>query len=173
MKTRLSVLTLLIVSAVLLLTSCGKDGRDGKDGINGTNGLDAEVYYSPWFHPTWVGQTNDWYFDVADPAISQDIVEAGVILAYVSLPGDLYPAAVRQLPAYALGCNWDYLIPDYGQIEFMSDASAVPGSSDYYFRYILIPGNIPLKSTAGIKYNADELKKMSYLEVCKKFGIPE
>ncbi|MBK7028475.1 MAG: hypothetical protein IPH45_04375 [Bacteroidales bacterium] len=100
-------------------------------------------------------------------------MEAGVILAYTSLPGDLYPSAVRPLPAYAIGANWDFLIPDYGEIEFTSDALDRPGTTDYYFRFVIIPSNNSLKSTAAKEAFANELRQMSYLEVCKKYNIPE
>jgi len=170
MKTKLSILTLMAATSLLILSGCGEKGPAGRDGLDGN----ANVISSPWYTPnSWNGQTGDWYFDVSNSAISQDIVESGVILAYVSLPDDVYPAAVRPLPAYALGCNWDYLIPDYGEIEFLSDALTKPGTSGYSFRFILIPASQSLKSTAAGSYTAEELKKMSYLEVCRKFGIPE
>jgi hypothetical protein len=171
MKTNLIIPGFLLVASMLVFTSCGKEGPAGKDGVDGLN---ADVFYSVWYTPTiWNGQTGDWYFDVSNSAINQDIVEGGVILAYVSLPGDIYPAAVRSLPAYALGCNWDYLVPDYGKIEFLCDAINEPGTANHFFRFILIPGNIPVKSSGHVKYSREELKKMSYLEVCKAYGIPE
>ena len=176
MKAKLIFLTLFVATTVLTWSGCGKEGPAGRDGINGTNGLDgnANVISSPWYTPTaWNGQTGDWYFDVSNSAITQNIVEGGVILAYVSLPGDTYASAVRPIPAYALGSNWDFLIPDYGQIEFLNDALTKPGTTNYFFRFILIPASTSLKSTAGNTYSADELRKMSYIEVCKKFGIPE
>jgi hypothetical protein len=169
MKT--NVLALLAISVALFLsTGCGKEGPPGKDGRDGN----ANVIYSPWYTPNaWNGQTGDWYFDVANAAITEDIVETGVILAYMSVPDDLYPAAVRPLPAYAVGCNWDFLIPDYEQIEFTCDALTKPGTANHYFRFVIIPSNISLKSGNASPLSVEELRKMSYLEVCKRFGIPE
>jgi len=170
MKTKSLILAILASTVVIFWSGCVKEGPRGEDGRDGN----ANVIYSQWYTPTaWNGQTGDWYFQVSNPEISQDVVEAGVILAYVSLPGDIYPSAVRPLPAYALGANWDFLIPDYGQIEFTSDALDRPGTSNYYFRFVIIPSNISLKSTGSSATYAEELRKMSYLEVCKKFGIPE
>jgi hypothetical protein len=166
MKTTKSILLILVALTLFIWTGCAKEGPAGKDG-------NANVISSEWIHPTsWNGQTGDWYFDVSNSAINSSIVEQGVILAYVSLPGDIYPAAVRPLPSWALGSNWDFLIPDYGQIEFTSDALTIPGTTGYSFRYILIPANNFLKSTGSLSYS-EELRNMSYLEVCKKFGIPE
>ena len=168
---------LLILLSGLFLVNCegpvGPPGRDGYDGYDGNDGKDADVIYSDWYTPlTWMGQSGDWYFQVASASITESIVESGVILAYVSLPGDVYedPAPVRPLPAYAIGANWAFMIPDYGLIEFTSDALNVPGTSGYYFRFILIPSYNPaLKSTL----DKEALKTMPYKEVCKKFGIPE
>jgi hypothetical protein len=171
MKTsRNSFILILALSIPIFFSSCSKEGPAGRDGKDGN----ANVIYSQWYTPTaWNGQTGDWYFDVTNSEISQDVVEAGVVLAYVSLPGDIYASAVRPLPAYAIGANWDFLIPDYGQIEFTSDALTRPGTAGYYFRFVIIPSNISLKSSNSATPNADELRKMSYIEVCKKYGIPE
>lgn len=172
MKTR-SLLLALATLSILLFSSCGKEGPAGRDGEDGIDG-NANVIFSPWYTPnTWNGETGDWYFNVASNSISQDVVEAGVILAYTSLPGDIYDAAVRPLPAYAIGANWDFLIPDYGLIEFTSDALTMPGTNGYFFRFVIIPSNIALKSTAAKEEFRNQLQQMSYLEVCKKYNIPE
>ncbi len=175
MKISSFFLTLASLS-ILFFSACVKEGPAGRDGLDGEDGLDgnANVIYSQWYTPNaWNGETGDWYFQVASNSLSQDVVEAGVILAYTSLPGDLYPAAVRPLPAYAIGANWDFLIPDYGMIEFTSDAISQPGTNDYYFRFVVIPSNIALKSTAAKEEFKKQLLQMSYLEVCKKYNIPE
>jgi hypothetical protein len=179
---------LLLAVAGIFMVSCegpvGPPGRDGYDGNDGLDGLDgnANVIYSDWYVPnSWGGQTGDWFFQVASASITENIVESGVILAYVSLPGDVYgypdPQPVRPLPTYAIGANWSFLIPDYGLIEFTCDAASVPGTTDHYFRFILIPATNPALKSAlkskSIKDIKTELKNMPYSEVCKKFGIPE
>lgn len=157
----------------LIIAGCVSEGPMGPEGIPGRDG-NANVYYSNWYSPSqWNGQTGDWYFDVADNAITEDIVESGVILAYMSIPGDIYPNAVRPMPAYANGVNWDFLIPDYGTIEFTTDALNVPGTQNYLFRFVLIPSNIQLKAGSMKGTTIKELKAMSYREVCNKLGIPE
>ncbi len=173
---------LLIVITGLFFAGCvpdtieGPPGRDGQNGQNGRDGVNgnANVYYSDWISPTqWAGKTGDWYFDVNDPAITENIVEQGAILAYVSVPGDLYDLAVRPMPAYAIGANWEYIIPGPGTIEFLSDAIDLPGTVDYSFRYVLIPSNIRLKSASIDNVSIETLKSMTYKEVCAKFDIPE
>ena len=165
---------LILAFTALLFTSCGEDGPVGPPGQDGLDGLNAEVYYSEWFSPsTWSGVSGDWFFEAAAPDLTEDIVEGGVILAYVSLADDLYDGlAVRPLPAYAVGANWEYLIPDYGSIEFTTDMIDRPLTSENKFRFVAIPGNIPALKSGSIKSEQD-LRKMSYQEVCKLFGIPE
>lgn len=157
-----------------LFAGCVSEGPMGPEGPSGRDGLDTEIYYSPWYKPSgWNGKSGDWYFDVEDNAINEDIVEAGIILAYMSVPGDVYEYAVRPMPAYALGANWDFLIPDYGAIEFTSDAIDRPGTTGYLFRFVVIPSNIALKSASLKGITAKELKAMPYQEVINKLGIPE
>ena len=176
MKFKLISSMMLVASSLLLWTGCAKDGNTGPAGRDGN----ANVIASQWYTPAaWNGQTGDWYFDVTNTAITKDIVESGAILAYVSLPGDLYNGyAVRPLPAYAISANWDFLIPNdgntnYGQIEFTSDMVNMPGTAGYNFRFILIPSNIGLKSASLNTPTVSDLRKMSYQQVCKLYGIKE
>jgi hypothetical protein len=160
---------------MIFISGCSQEGPQGPPGEDGN----ADVTASPWYTPNaWEGSSGDWYFDIDNSAISQDIVESGAILAYVSLPGDLYnDLTVRPLPAYAIDANWDFLFPNdgqtYGTIEFTSDMVNMPGTSGYNFRFILIPASYILKSASLNSPGLNELKKMTYLEVCQFFNIAE
>ncbi len=175
MKFKTIILSLLIAIPTLLLTGCKNEGPQGPAGLDGN----ANVIASQWYTPTaWVGESGDWYFAISNAAITKDIVESGVVLAYVSLPGDVYDFAVRPLPAYAIDANWDFLLPNdgastYGAIEFTSNMTNKPGTTDYNFRFILIPSNVSLKSASLNASGISDLKKMPYQEVCKLFGIQE
>lgn len=86
----------------------------------------------------------------------------------------IYEAAVRPLPAYAVGANWNFLIPDYEIIEFTSDMISQPVTEGNNFRFIAIPGNTEsLKSASMGKMNEKVLRSMPYKDVCKLFNIPE
>jgi len=173
MKTKIRTLYLLAAFSTLVLAGCQNEGEQGPAG---NDGLDASVYYSQWITPTaWSGTPGDWYFDVNAPDLTEDIVENGVILAYVWLAGDIYDAtAVRPLPAYAVGANWSFLISEYERIEFTSDMNSKPLTAGNNFRFIAIPGNIPTLKSASLKNKSEsELRSMSYKEVCKLFNIPE
>ena len=168
MKTKINIICLFLAFSILVFTGC-KNGDDGLDG------LDATVYYSEWITPSaWLGTSGDWYFSVNAPDLTADIVERGVILAYASLEGDVYEAAVRPLPAFAVGANWDFLIPDYEMIEFTTDMTTQPFTTGNHFRFIAIPGNTEtLKSALLENFSEKELRSMSYKEVCELFNISE
>ena len=173
MKTGLRTLFLFAAVSAFIFAGCQKYGPQGPPGIDGQ---DATVYYSEWFSPTaWSGSSGDWYFAANAPDLTQDIVEGGVVLAYAWLAGDVYGgSSVRPLPAYAVGANWSFLIHQYGSIEFTSDMFAKPLTADNKFRFVAIPGTIhALKSGTPEHKSQQELKNMSYKEVCKLYNIPE
>ena len=173
MKTKIIISFLFVAFSTLVFTGCKNEGMQGPAGLDGQN---AAVYYSEWVTPSaWLGASGDWYFDVTAPDLTANIVENGVVLAYVWLAGDLYNAtSVRPLPAYAVGANWNFLIHQYGSIEFTSDMSLKPLTTGNKFRFIAIPGNIEtLKSASFKNINEAKLRSMSYKDVCKLFNIPE
>lgn len=173
MKTKIATIYLFAALFILVFTGCKNEGEQGPAGLDG---LDATVYYSQWITPSaWLGTSGDWYFDVNAPDLTEDIVENGVILAYVWLAGDIYDAtSVRPLPAYAVDANWSFLIHQYESIEFTSDMISKPLTTGNKFRFIAIPGNIETLKSASIKsINEPELKKMTYKEVCKFLNISE
>jgi hypothetical protein len=173
MKTRLIAMCLLTVFSAFIFSGCSKEGPQGPAGINGK---DATVYYSEWFSPSaWSGNAGDWYFAASAPDLTQDIVEGGVVLAYAWLAGDLYGGtSMRPLPCWAVGANWGFLIHEYGSIEFTCDLTAMPSTTGNKFRFIAIPGTIHAGKSATVgKKSVEELRSMSYGEVCKLYNIPE
>ena len=175
MKRTIKLIYLFVALSSIILVSCGEDGQDGLDGLDGRDGQDATVYYSEWFSPAeWSGQSGDWYFEANAPDLTEDIVEEGVILAYVWLDGDLYDAtSLRPLPAYAVGANWSFLIHQYGSIEFTCDMINLPATDGNLFRFIAIPGTVPALKSVSTRISEQELRNMSYQEVCRLFNIPE
>jgi len=165
MKHNFFLTLLALASFTILFNSCVED--------NNVTPATTEIYYSQWYTPTsWAGSSGDWYFDVTNSAINQDIVESGIILAYISVPNDIYDAAVRPLPAYAAFANWDYLIPEYGKIEFTCTSEVAPATQNIYFRFVVIPSGTQLSAKKS-KLSKEELQKMSYKDVCALLSIPE
>ena len=169
MKTKIISIYLLVIFSIVLFTGCSNKG------MQGPAGQDATVYYSEWVTPSaWLGKSGDWYFNVNAPDLTADIVENGVVLAYVWLADDIYANAVRPLPAYAVGANWAFLIPDYKSIEFTSDMIEQPHTTGNHFRFVAIPGTEPaLKSVTFKNKSEQELRSMSYKDICKFLNIPE
>ena len=171
MKTKIIISFLFVAFSTLVFTGCSKDA-----GPAGADGQDATVYYSDWVTPSaWLGASGDWYFDINAPDLTADIVENGVVLAYVWLSDDIYEGTtVRPLPAYAVGANWSFLVHEYGSIEFTSDMISKPATTGNKFRFIAIPGTTTtLKSAALNNKSIQDLKSMSYKEVCKALNIAE
>jgi hypothetical protein len=167
-----SVLFFAVVS-VFLFAGCENEGPQGPPGPAGQN---ATVYYSEWFSPTsWSGASRDWYFSASVPDLTQDIVENGVVLAYAWLANDVYGGtSVRPLPAFAVGANWSFLVHEYGSIEFTSDMFTPPLTTGNKFRFVAIPGTVPALKSGMPGYKSEqELKSMSYKEICKLYNIPE
>jgi hypothetical protein len=169
----------LLAIVAVMFTGCVKEGPVGPAGLDGIN---ADVITSPWYTPTsWIydSKGGEYYFDVTNSAITKDVVESGIILAYASIPGDVYnDYTVRALPAYAVGADWDFLLPNdggssYGVIEFTTDKTSRPGTSGYNFRFIIVPSISSLKSGKLKSTSASDLKKMSYHDVCTLLGIQE
>ncbi len=173
MKTGFRTFFFFAAISALLFAGCKKEGPQGPQGIAGQ---DATVYYSEWFSPAaWSGVSGDWYFAANAPDLTQGIVENGVVLAYVWLADDVYSgSSVRPLPAYAIGANWSFLIHEYGSIEFDCDMFAPPLTTGNKFRFVAIPGTIPAaKSGTPGNRSVQELKNMTYKEVCRLYNIPE
>lgn len=182
MITKIKITWLIAALFIFPFSGCvvedGPIGPTGPAGPAGLDGEDATVYYSEWFSPVeWSGQAGDWYFGANAPDLTAEVIDGGVILAYALLDGDLYESnSVRPLPAYAVGANWSFLIPEVGVIEFTCDklGDNLPPSTDNFFRFIAIPGTIPaLKSSKADNYSKEALLKMPYKEVCELLNIPE
>ena len=173
MKTGIRTLVLFSAFAAFVFAGCQKEGPVGPQGPAGQN---ATVYYSEWFSPTaWSGSSGDWYFAATAPDLTQGIVENGVVLGYAWLAGDVYnSSSVRPLPAWAVGANWSFLIHQYGSIEFTCDMASPPLTSGNKFRFVAIPGTIHALKSASPGYRSEqELRSMSYKDICKLYNIPE
>lgn len=172
MKAKITTIYLFFAFSILVFTGCQNEGTPGPAGLDGQN---AAVYYSEWFTPSvWSGNSGDWYFDASAPDLTTDVVDNGVILAYVLLAGDIYSNTVRPLPAFAVGANWSFLVYDYGIIQFTCDMNIAQMETGDSFRFIAIPGTDPTLKSASLKNkSAQELRNMPYKDVCKLFNIPE
>ncbi len=139
----------------------GATGATGATGPAGSTGA-VNIIYSDWFNV----EINDWEitnnfridFDFATNDISQEIVDNGVVLAYLSQNGNVFPLPV----SFSNGIQHQYY---YGlnNIHFyvQSDVAIVP--QDFTYRYVIIPG--------GGRW-ANQINK-EYKAICQQFGIPQ
>ncbi len=137
----------------------------------------ANVMYSSWteFEDSNWSSLQSIFSDfreypVQAPQIDADIRNQGVVLVYVSF---VCCSDVDPLPVVIDNDNkvrFDYII---GEIQIkrsnFPDATGDPGTigSGNEFRYVIITGVVDAKS----KISKDQIKKMPYKEVKKRFGI--
>ncbi len=186
MKKKLFLILSLASFAILLTTSCGKDGapgpagatgangQDGTNGTNGTNGQDgkdgnANVVSSEWFviNP-WAGVAKAFYYVKSAPAVTQGIIDSGVVLAYTKLAGG--GGKVRPLPAMigsgATEYNFNFNLPQVGEIEFTCNLDGSISNSSS-FRYVVIPSSAV--ESAGLTKN--QVENMDYAELAATFDL--
>jgi hypothetical protein len=123
---------------------------------------------------------SSYSFDRAAPGVTAAIITSGVVLSYTQLTGD--GTTTRPLPATTIsGANaiiWNYVIPAAGTIRYTvidPGAALAPSPSLLnQFRYVIIPGGVAGGKTTGIggtNYSEQEIRSMSYAQVCKLFNI--
>ena len=185
----------------------GATGPAGPSGSSGPTGT-ANVQYSDWFTPaaytkdTVIGSYG-FYYDKAATAITQVILDSGVVLTFGKLDGyitSIWPTnQVAQLPiaiTYLNGSTgnidtWSALATVGNlRIELISSTNAYGSISNaHQFRYVIIPGGVKLNSSglfpsAGqTQVNSEEnsrkqevisnYSQMSYEQICTLLNIPE
>jgi hypothetical protein len=170
----------------------GAPGAPGATGPQGPAGT-ANVIYSSWFseaafNPSWADTTVFGLGVIsrgikAAPGITQAILDQGVILSYIQAPGFISP----QLMPYIYGGGGAVLEHNYfaqvGKIYYYwynvtAGTGAGLTSSALQYRYVIIPGGIAggrMASGQQTYYGrtVNELKTMSYHDVCTLLNIPE
>jgi hypothetical protein len=132
----------------------------------------ANVIYSGWFEAgSYINSgTQSAYVEKTAPAISQEIIDEGVVLAYTKLISD--NGFVRPLPATTFDINdaiWNYVIPGAGSIRFTVktiDGGNISPAGTNQYRYVIIPGGVSLNKKKT-------LKQMPYKEIKKRFGLQD
>ena len=224
-RNTLSVALLIRVSVVVLLSlsivSCqkgdtgpaGATGAAGAAGATGATGAhgpagSANVFYSDWFTPG--SYTKDtvfgiyqFYYNDSTTAITQAILDSGVVITFGQLDGyttAIWPTSqVAALPitiSYIEGATtytdtWSALAtPGNLQIQFVDNLNLYNGISNAHkFRYVIIPagasvtttsvkpgqesGNGSLQTSSSIREVIRNYRRMSYAEICQRLAIPQ
>ena len=188
----------------------GAAGPAGAVGAQGPAGT-ANVIYSNWFTPSGTsGYTKDtvfgtwgFYHDEAATAITQAVLDSGVVLTFGKLDGyvtSIWPTnQVEELPiviTYMDGSSpnidtWQALLtPGNLRIQLQSSLNAYGSiSTAHQFRYVVIPGASKVTATSvqpGLRSGNGSLpdpssvnevirnhQKMGYAEICQRLGVPQ
>lgn len=163
----------------------GPNGPAGPVGPTGPIGT-ANVIYSAWATVGSLGTIIDSTFADyglckrwirAAPSITAAIIDNGVILSYWRVGTGIYSTVPYQFPVgaqtYHLGA-----LPAAGKIIYFTSifgagAGWVPNAAAE-LRHVIIPGGIAGRSAGlgGTNYSADQIRAMSYEQVCQLFNIP-
>jgi len=141
--------------------SNGTNGANGTNGTNGANGTDS-VLYSQWITLqttidtfTNAGLPDSNFVDtLITPAITQAILDSGVILSYVQNLFNNDGSVVNVLD-YA-----GYMEVDY-KVGFI-DISVQSDQSGAKFRYVIIPGAILTQSATFKNYTKAQVRAMDF-----------
>lgn len=206
------LLSLLSLSILFIATSCTKEGPEGPAGIAGIQGPagvqgpqgpagpqgpqgTTNVTYSAWFltGAGWAEATATdpfygevFYYPKAAPAVTQSIIDQGIVLCYMKGDPNLDPAPAStpfMLP-YTVGTGFGFTdLYDFtltpGNIRFLYKSDFAWELADLAvisFRYVVIPGSVAGRGTTAPLYNgytAAQLKAMPYDQVAKLFNIPQ
>jgi len=188
----------VILTLCVLQFSCSKEGpagpqgNPGPQGPAGANGAagpegpagSANVIYSPWF----LTGSSDWdtvnfaanygayaTYDRADAGITQDIIDNGIILAYMKgdpstgLANDVFPLPYTFGIGIGYTDHWDFVLNTPGNIRFLYKSTSPWTPTELggiSFRYIVVPGGV-------VGGRMRDPRNMTYDEVCEGYGIPK
>ena len=198
--------SILPVVFTLLMFGCADDGPAGPAGPTGAAGPvgatgatgatgTANVIYGSWFKPasydmTTIFGVKTFTHTEAIPAITQEVLDKGVVLIYAKLLGysaTLWPVnQVGQLPitlTYSQGAQMQYdnwsANASVGnlKITFVNSVNYYNTiSAQHEFRYVIIPGGVAAAGGRAASVQADyiaRLQAMSYSEAMAELGVPE
>ena len=190
-----NLVTLVILTFAVLQFSCTKEGPAGPQGASGPQGHagaagatgpagTANILYSSWFltgAAGWDTVTNAATYgafatyDKPATGITQDIIDNGIVLAYMKgdpttgLADDVFPLPYTIGPGFGFTDHWDFVLNTAGNIRFLykSDFPWTPTElGGIFFRYVIVPG-------AVVTGRMRDPRKMTYDEVCEAYGIPK
>lgn len=166
----------------------GPQGPVGPTGPQGPAGT-ANVIYSSWFSIPSTDWTDSTMTNLGvakkayrtAPAITQAVIDNGVVLSYLSLTTTagvgpyLLPFTIPSSPAALIVGN----IPTVGRMVyynvFANATTGVALNASYSFRYVVIPGAVAGGRNAFVGntgYTVEQFKTMPYEQVARIFNLP-
>jgi hypothetical protein len=173
----------------------GPIGPAGPVGPQGPAGGNANVIYSDWTNfvvTNWSAPLSFFgvmqrSYTITTATITNSIYDQGLVFVYIRFAGD--PPNTAHLLPYI----YNYTLPSGQQIRAdihiggfdmiynnISNVGTDPGTlgTGNAYRYVIIPGGVGGGRMASgqqnyFGYTTDQLKAMSYREICIALGIPE
>jgi hypothetical protein len=160
--------SVLIAGMALMFLACSK-GDTGPAGPQGPAGPDS-VIHSKWIplnmkaDLTFSPPDTVWAQTISTPAITQKILDSGIIITYLSIQDNTNTTLVFDASSYFLS-----EIYSPGQIDLVApaDFTGIP------FRYVVIPGSTTagtITSGPAKGMTVSEVRAMSYSAVQKMIG---
>ncbi|HTQ26606.1 MAG TPA: hypothetical protein VMI35_00685 [Puia sp.] len=173
----LKLFLVLLSPVVLGMIGCSK-GSTGPAGPQGPAGPDS-VIHSAWIQlnmTAYLDNYNDtfYYQAISAPAITQGVLDSGIILTYLDVPDpntgadNLVSAAVYIQEYYALDSIFLYSFAGGG-------ATSGVDYSGLSYRYVVVQGTIKdgtIASGPAKGLTLKQLQNMTYAAVQKLFGLP-
>jgi len=157
-------ISFILAIGIISFTSC-KKGDTGPQGPPGPAGPDS-VIYSAWttlnMNQIINGPGDTSYAQTIDaPAITQDILDKGIILTYLAFVDNSGTTNVANASVYIDEVYYP------GKI----DLSSFFDYSNLKYRYVIIAGTLPARMRSGVaSYTKEQLQAMSYDDVMKLLG---
>ena len=143
----------------------GPTGATGAPGATGATGT-ANVIYSNWTNVTMTNTGPFWEGLLNAPGITQTVLDRGVVNVYLRNEN----SQIFQLNYSSPGGNYIHYFLTVGLITIRSSVN-----SSYAYRYVIIPGGVSggrFTSGALIGYSTEQIKSLSYDDLCKLLNIP-
>lgn len=186
-KTGLAPVRSAALMILLCLTSCADDGDQGPQGEKGDPGENgnANVIYSDWFaletnrlkETVYVdASTTGLLYQFNAPAITQEILDRGLVLIFFTNDGKVYPLPALnyqglgvniELNAFELSSFYLLLQRKGVQLSLTSELVVEDAKS---FRYIVIPGGNPSFGNGRVAAPVDY---RNYEAVKHYYNIPD
>ncbi len=168
----------------------GPTGPAGSTGATGPAGT-ANVIYTAWTNfniANWTAVQNVFGIDqrrypIPAPGLSQTMLDNGVVIVYIKFSGvanTAYPLPMVESIAGGGGLQNMQNINTLNTITlrfFNGNGVGDPGTfgAPNQWRYVLIPGGVAGGRGAGpyMGYTEQQIRAMSYSEVCRTFNIAQ
>ncbi|MEQ8910292.1 MAG: hypothetical protein RIC95_13925 [Vicingaceae bacterium] len=145
-----TIIAILILATITIFASCEKEGPEGptgpagKDGVDGNANVSSSLTVSSWTYddPSWVA-------NLSIPAITQDIVNTGAVLAYIKTQDTFYqiPITFYQTSTYSTSVEVETKLGGVSIYWTDSDRTTPVNPGSQTFKIIVIASSDRIKKS--------------------------